>query len=234
MVASALVLAGLAVHATSVDINPVRIDLVGQNRPAELRLTNTGETELSVQIDTLQWVQDLDGTDQLVETDDLLAVPPLFTVPPGAQQIVRIGYLGVPDAELERSYRLLVTELAPDVANADGSSALNLRMRFSIPAFVAPGAVAARPEIVLREVTATESGTVISLENTGNGHARLSRLEARTSRGWEPVPDAMSVRYLLPGTIAGFLIPSELGPLTVVRIGTIDGRDWEYVVRSQN
>ena len=172
----------LAVRATSVDINPVRVDLAGQNRPAELRLTNTGDAELSVQVDALAWEQDLDGADQLTETDELLAVPPLFTIAPGDRQIVRIGYLGEPPGAFEKSFRLLVTELASPAEQNDGGSGLAMRMRFSIPAFVAPSLGAARGEIELRDVASVDGRTVVTIANSGTGHVRLSRVDGSRRR----------------------------------------------------
>ncbi|NNC66064.1 MAG: fimbria/pilus periplasmic chaperone, partial [Gammaproteobacteria bacterium] len=82
--------------AASLDVNPVRVDIVAPTEPVELRVTNTGTDDLSIQIDTRAWTQTADGANDLNYTDLLLAVPPLFTVTPGKQQIVRIGYLGAP------------------------------------------------------------------------------------------------------------------------------------------
>lgn len=216
---------------TSVDINPVRIDLTGPGRPAELRLTNTGDSELAVQVDSFRWRQDIDGGDELSETDELLAVPPIFTIPPGGKQIVRIAFLGHADPASEGSYRLLVTELAPAGDQPAGGSALAMRMRFSIPAFIAPASAPARAEVVLHEVIASEAGTELVLRNAGNAHARLAQLELRGQSGWETLPTASTIRYLLPGVLATIPVPANFGPPSAVRIRTIDGRDWEYAVR---
>ena len=230
VVSAALFLPAIA-GTTSVDINPVRIDLAGQGQPAELRLTNNGDTELALQVDVMQWRQDDAGSDRLVETDQLLAVPPLFTIPPGEQQIVRIGYLGLPNPDLEQSFRLLVTELAEPSGDEQRASSLAMRMRFSIPAFVAPTVAPAEPEIVMQSVEADENGTRISISNAGNAHARLKDLEVRRPGGWDPLPDSISIRYLLPGATAIIELPPD-EVFSAVRIGSTDGRDWEYVVRS--
>jgi len=228
--AAAFFLSGPAAP-TAVDINPVRIDLAGPGRPAELKLTNTGATELAIQVDTFLWRQDIDGGDELSETDELLAVPPLFTIPPGGQQVVRIGYLGRANPDIEGSFRLLVTELAPAEDGSAGGSQLAMRMRFSIPAFIAPSVGRARAEIVLQEVVASEDGTALVLRNAGNGHARLAQLEVLGRSGWEALASAATIRYLLPGTLATIPVPVTVGPPSAVRIRTIDGGDWEYAVR---
>ena len=219
-------------QSASVDVNPVRIDLAGPEQPAELRLTNTGNTELSVQVDTLKWDQDLNGADQYLDTEELLAVPPLFTIPPGEQQVVRIGYLGQPSPDLEQSFRLLVTELAAPRTADSQSSGLAFRMRFSIPAFVAPARFPARAELALVEVGENEDSIFLTLENSGNAHTQVASVEVRSLGGWQPLPESLTIRYLLPGTRATILIPPEFESPNAVRISAIDGRDWEYAVRS--
>ena len=121
----------------------MRIDLPASSRSTELRLTNTGAEELSVQVDVREWSQDFNGAEELVETRALLAVPPLVTIPPGERQIVRIGHLAEPALDVEKSFRVLVTELAPAAEAAD-RPALSMRLRLSIPVFVAPPKVRLR------------------------------------------------------------------------------------------
>src|SRR5262252_2316570 len=118
--AALLLFLARASWAASLDVSPVRIDLAPTTRSAELRLTNTSSEALSVQVDVREWSQDFDGAEQLVDTRALLAVPPIVTIPPGERQIVRIGHLGAPAEHVERSFRLLVTELSGARTANDG------------------------------------------------------------------------------------------------------------------
>jgi fimbrial chaperone protein len=231
LAAGALLPAASALGA-SLDVNPVRIDLVGRGQAAELRLTNTGGEALALQVDALKWEQDVSGVDRLVATDELLAVPPLFTLAPGERQIVRIGYLGTASPAREQSFRLLVTELAVPEASAAQGSQLAMRMRLSIPAFVAPSAATARAELALRDVDASTGSSLLTVENVGNAHARLARIEVLGVDGWQTLPEAMTVRYLLPGATTTIPIAAAIEALSAVRIASIDGRDWEYALRS--
>ena len=215
--------------AASLDVNPVRIDIREPTEPAELRLTNTGADEISIQVDTRQWSQDADGADDLYFTDLLLAVPPLFTVPPGEQQIVRVGYLGAPSEDAETSFRILVTEIAPSVEQ--GKSGLNMRMQLSIPVFVAPVSREAIADIELDQVTETPDGATLILRNTGNAHAKLSGIELLGSSGWYQPPELERLaRYLLPGSGAEVRVPANAGSIRAVRIRSADGRGWEHAV----
>lgn len=219
-----------SLSATSIDVNPVRIDLAGGGQATELRLTNTGDGAVSLQVDTLKWEQDSAAADNLTETDLLLAVPPIFTIQPGNQQIVRLAYLGQQDAELEQSFRLLLTELAPPVSSDKTSSGLKMRMRFSIPAFVAPQAGEARGELVLIATDLIDDAVAVTVENAGTAHLRIAGVEVFGRDGWVEVDTPSGVRYLLPGVSARVEIAELPDRFSRVRFKSIDGRHWEYAV----
>jgi fimbrial chaperone protein len=215
--------------AASLDVNPVRIELAPATRSAELKLTNMSNEALSVQVDVREWSQDFDGAEQLVDTRALLAVPPIVTIPPGERQTVRIGQLGAPGENVEKSFRVLVTELA-GARSASDAPGLNMRLRLSIPVFVAPVARAAAPDIEVEDVTAGEGGTRFTLHNTGNAHAKIERIDVRNDGEWSALPlqTLSSLRYLLPDGRARLTLPEQ--HVTAIRIKGEDGGEWEHAV----
>jgi fimbrial chaperone protein len=215
--------------AASLDVNPVRIDLAPAARSAELKLTNMSNEALSVQVDVREWSQDFDGAEQLADTRALLAVPPIVTIPAGERQIVRIGQLGAPAEDVEKSFRVLVTELAGARA-ANGGPALNMRLRLSIPVFVAPIARPAAADIEVEDVASTEDGTRFTLHNTGNAHAKIERIDVRNDGEWSALPleTVSSLRYLLPDARARLALPEQ--HVTAIRIKAEDGGEWEHAV----
>ncbi len=216
--------------AASLDVNPVRVDIVAPTEPVELRVTNTGADDLSIQVDTRAWTQAADGSDDLNVTDLLLAVPPLFTVTPGEQQIVRIGYVGAPSEDAEMSFRLLLTELAPQVATQE-RSALNMRMQLSIPVFVAPVSGLTAPEIVLDAIEPAADGASLTLRNTGNAHAKLLGIDLLGRGGWsQPNEAAQLAQYLLPDSRAAVRVPADASSIRAIRVISADGRGWEHAV----
>jgi len=218
-------------HAASLDVNPVRVDITNPGQPTELRLTNTGSDELSVQVDARQWTQNQEGADRLSLTDLLLAVPPLFSLPAGEQQIVRIGYIGAPNEDEEMSFRLIVTELAPEATTAN-RSALNMRLQLSIPVFVAPSATAPQPELIVESARATDDGTLVTLRNVGNSHTRLNAVDLLAETGWSPMPEGVGLlRYLLPESRVELRLPKSAGRARAVRVTSADGRSWEHAVQ---
>jgi fimbrial chaperone protein len=217
--------------AASLDVNPVRIDLAPAARSAELKLTNMSSEPLSVQVDVRQWTQDFDGTEQLADTRTLLAVPPIVTIPPGEHQVVRIGQLGAPAEDVEKTFRVLVTELAHTPAT-NGGPGLNMRLRLSIPVFVAPVARHAAADIAVEDVASSEDGTRVTLHNTGNAHAKIERIDIRDDGEWSALPaeTVTSLRYLLPDARARLALPER--HLTAIRIKAEDGGEWEYAVQA--
>jgi fimbrial chaperone protein len=218
--------------AASFDVSPVRIDLSAKTRAAELRLTNMSNEEVSVQVDVRKWSQDFDGTEQLLDTNAVLAVPPLVTIPPGEPQIVRIGRLGEVSLDMEQSYRVLVTELTPAADPSPDQATLRMRLQLSIPVFIAPVSGTAAPEIGVEELDDIGEGQNLILHNVGNGHAKIAEIDVRIGGDWIPLStDTVNrVRYLLPDARAAVTVPPELGPLSAVRIKSLDGKEWEHAV----
>ena len=208
----------------------MRIDITRSARSAELRLTNTASEELSVQIDVRAWSQD-SGADELIETQELLAVPPLVTIPPGERQIVRIGHLATPSPDLEKSFRVIVTELSPNSRGPNGS-ALSMRLRLSIPVFVAPGSGTAAPNVVLDRLEHGTGDAAVTLRNAGTAHVKIDRVEFRQGGEWSVLPgEALSqIRYLLPNTSARLAIPQRLADAEAIRITSADRKEWEHAM----
>jgi fimbrial chaperone protein len=219
----------MGASAASLDVNPVRIDLAPAARSAELKLTNMSNEALSVQVDVREWSQDFDGAEQLVDTRALLAVPPIVTIPPGEHQIVRVGRLGAPSEDVEKSFRVLVTELA-GARSPTGGPGLNMRLRLSIPVFVAPVGRPAAADIDIENVASTADGTRVTLHNTGNAHAKIERIDVRNEDEWSALPleTLSSLRYLLPDARARIALPEQ--HVTAIRIKAEDGGEWEHAV----
>jgi fimbrial chaperone protein len=184
---------------------------------------------LSVQVDVREWSQDFDGAEQLTATRALLAVPPIVTIPAGEHQIVRIGQLGAPAENVEKTFRVLVTELAGAPA-ATGSPGLNMRLRLSIPVFVAPVARPAAADIAIEDIASTEDGMRVTLHNTGNAHAKIERIDVRSDGEWSalPVETVSAIRYLLPDARAQLALAEQ--HVTAIRIRAEDGGEWEHAV----
>ncbi len=185
-----------------VDISPVLVEMSARQDKQVIRVSNSGETPKSFQVDVVAWSQSDEDREIYTPTDELLAVPPLFTLQPGEQQVVRIGLMRSADADTELSYRVFFTELEPPQMEERTTSGINIRLRFGIPVFVAPlaPAVSGVEFVALRTI---ENNTFMELRNTGNVRVKVNevRYQAPTSLKKEV---SQAVFYLHPGK-TGFL-----------------------------
>jgi P pilus assembly chaperone PapD len=107
-----------------------------------------------------------------------------------------------------------------------------MRLRLSIPVFVAPSAGAAAAAIDVENVAATQGGARFTLHNTGNAHAKIDRIDVRRDGEWAALPPELvsSVRYLLPDARAVLALPQEVADVTAIRIKSDNGGEWEHAV----
>ncbi len=227
----ALLLCSGFANAAAVDVNPVRLDLTRTGVSAELRIRNEDSTPVSMDVVAMEWTQSDLGEDRLVPSDEILAVPPIFTVQPGAEQIVRVAMLGKANLEAERTFRLLITELAPP--EGPQVPGVTMRLQISMPVFVAPQAGSAAPDVQVQSVERTEQGSYVSLRNDGNGHVKLRSVSITGSAGTFPAEGQKPVgqaRYILPGATVGFMIPGKVGVPERVDITSDRDGSWGHDV----
>ena len=217
------ILAGPIQNAiASMSVSPVRVDLSDDHDKDVVRVTNSEETAKSYQVEIVAWSQSEERREIYSPTEDLLAVPPLFTLEPGEEQLVRIGLLEPADASVERSYRMFITELAPQQSAGVESVGINMRLQIGIPVFVAPSQ--GIPTATLDYVDSKKIGDNLFMRfrNYGNSHVKVTEV-GYTPRGNTGAETTPAVLYLLAGQ-SGYLpvaIPEgELnGTVTIVTDG---------------
>jgi fimbrial chaperone protein len=225
-----LFFAGYPMAATaSIDVSPVILELSDQRNKEVVRIGNTSDTAKSFQVDVVAWSQSDHEREIYEPTGDLLAVPPLFTLEPGEQQIVRIGLMRGADAEQERSYRIFFTELEPPELEEQTVSGINVRLRFGVPAFVAPLAAAA-PGVEFVGLQTIDNNTFMELRNTGNVRVKINEVRYQSPISLDKEV-SQAVFYLHPGK-TGFL-PLDIGdqaPGGTVELATDTAGVLEYVL----
>lgn len=215
-----------SLQAASFNISPLRLDMSGRQNTAELSLKNQTEEAMAIQVKVLNWSQE-NGQDVLTESDDIFFSPPITNVPAGTTQLVRFRLKRGADAQAERSYRVFAEQL-PKNREQQGPG-MNMRIRFSIPLFVAP-LNAVYPSYT---ASAVREGEVVRarLHNTGQVHLKVNgaslfpadvdvrepSIKQLIATQRDPVQGNV---YLLPGSSAEWLIPlknqSADGPLKAV------------------
>ncbi|MDH4030665.1 MAG: fimbria/pilus periplasmic chaperone [Chromatiales bacterium] len=191
--------------AASLDVSPIRVKFAAGQRSHVVTVRNTGDADISVQADPVEWSQDSDGIDVYTPAGTLLVVPRIFTIAPGDEQIVRLGRVSAESGDLEGSHRVFFTELAPS-RGAGEAPGLSMRLRLGIPVFVAP-ASEPEPRLDLVSTEQIPEGVAVVLSNQGNVHIQV--LDISGHMVGPDQPEAVSARvtaYLLPGTTRKFAL----------------------------
>lgn len=172
------VLAPAPLHAGSLEIAPVSIEVISPGAGSTIKLHNEGNTRINAQIRVFRWTQK-DGEDKLEPTENVVASPPMARLGPGADYTVRIVRLSKQPVGSEESYRLLIDEL-PDQRPAS-NQVVNLILRYSIPVFFVPPNAA--PAKLNWSVAKQQNHIQVSAINEGDRHVRLAALNLRDAQG---------------------------------------------------
>ncbi|WP_231757239.1 fimbrial biogenesis chaperone [Microbulbifer elongatus] len=181
---------------------PIMVQIGAGAKASRLRLSNTGDAQLSAQVRIFHW-QQVDGEDQLTPSDAVVASPPIVQLAPGAEQIVRIVRLGPPAIEKDHNFRLVVDELPAPIN--DNNTKVSVRMRYVLPLFVR--ATDARPA----KLSCRIDGSLKALEcvNSGGRAAQLGATQLIDSFGWELPLSAGLLGYVLPGSRRIWTLPED-------------------------
>jgi fimbrial chaperone protein len=220
MAAAAWLAAVPQAGAYAFGVSPIRLDFNRDARTGAVTVSNDDRVRLSFQVRLVRWTQDAAGQDVYEDSKDLVYFPRLMTVEPQDKRVIRVGTQAGP-GPTERTYRLIVEELAPPAAERDAGTTVAVRMRFAIPLFVAPAEPAGTAE--LRDVAVHPGEVRLVLANPGNRHVKAESIVLR--RGGTVVAESAGW-YVLAGAARGFSValpPAECergGVLVLAVTGT--------------
>lgn len=211
---------GLALGA-ALQISPVLVEIAPQQAASGIMLRNPGTTAIYGQVRIYRWEQ-TDGDDVLTATEEIQASPPIIQVPPGGEQLVRLVRTSKELAPLERGYRLVIDEI-PDPATP-GINGVVLRLRYSVPVFVAGAPPSPEPELAWQATRAGDAW-VLRLTNTGTRYAQVAALQVLNSAG-KPVASIDGlVGYALAQRQREWRIPAKQSAGGPVRIKALINGD---------
>ncbi|WP_303746938.1 fimbrial biogenesis chaperone [Stenotrophomonas pigmentata] len=191
----ACLLPAAALAATSLQLAPTSLQLEPRQRAAELWLTNSGTSPVTLQVRMYRWIQQ-DGQEQLLPTDELTASPPMQQLAAGQQQLIRVMRpLAEPPAE-QRYYRMIVDQV-PDLATR--ATGMQFVLRYSIPVFIQPiGGDALASRLQARLTSSSDGGQAIEIHNAGDGYAQVADLAFGSAEQPRIVHPGL-LGYVLPG-----------------------------------
>lgn len=206
----------------SISVSPVRLNLSNVNTKDVVRVSNLEETTKSYQVEVVAWSQTDERREVYSPTEQLLAVPPLFSLKPGEDQLVRVGMLEDADENIERSYRMFITELAPAQSEENRVVGISMRLQIGIPVFVEPSK--GMPNATLDYVESMQIGEQLFMRfrNNGNSHVKVTETHYSAPGSDNPVVTP-AVLYVLPGQSGYLPIALPEGELTGTVTVVTDG-----------
>jgi fimbrial chaperone protein len=158
---------------SSFNVQPVRIEILPNKRSAALKISNESGEPLTVQAAVMKWSLK-DAKQAYAQVDDFVLNPPIFTVAPHGAQVIRLGPRTQQFDTVEKSYRLILSEVPGRLP--PGFSGARTVLRISVPIFMreTPLTIAK----VSWEARLENDGSVtISAENHGTSHVQFTQLQ---------------------------------------------------------
>jgi fimbrial chaperone protein len=162
--------------AEGLNVRPIRVDMSNDERSAALTVTNQNEAPELLQVEGDTWDQ-IAGIDTYALIDQqLFIVPPVLSVDPGQSKIVRIGLRQPAVGSRERAFRVFITQVPSQLANADG---VRVAFRVAIPIFVTaktltvPRSPVAAPALTWSAKLDGPKRVKLSVENPGDAHVHI-------------------------------------------------------------
>lgn len=180
--------------ASSLDVDPIRVNFTAQNTVAVVTLSNSGDNPATVQLEPVVWSQE-NGEDVYTPTRELLATPPIFTVQPHQKQIIRLGLRVPPDARREKSYRLYLQEV-PSAEQQKGLGVV-MALRIGVPVFVDP-LTPTTPVLHWVARRASDKEVDLSVTNTGGSHIQIRTITLSGAGSGQPLQVQQAI-YVLTG-----------------------------------
>jgi fimbrial chaperone protein len=158
-----------------------------------MRVRNLSAEPTLVQLEAVSWV-DVDQPLGGEPAREILAVPPVFELGGDAEQVIRLAVRQPLQGELEKAFRLFVTEVPREAIAEPGAVAF--AMRLNLPVFVTPEGAKADPVWSLRR--GSGGAAELLLANNGGAHVRIQSLSVGDGDA-EPLLTIEQAAYVLAG-----------------------------------
>jgi fimbrial chaperone protein len=199
--ATLVLLAGRA-EAASFQVDPSTFVLSATATNGLLAVRNLADETVRVQVSAFVWNQTPGGDVDLAPTHDLVFFPSILTIAPHDARNVRISTAsdGVfASTTVEKTYRLIVEELAPTVKVSSPTSAVRVLIRMSVPVFLQPAVLRPVPRIERISLQGNHATFVVSNPGTAHFITKKVRLSVTAKDG----------RTLFDSTVGGWYVLAQ-------------------------
>jgi fimbrial chaperone protein len=194
-------------RAATLEVSPILVTLAAGETATTIEVMNRGGGSTAIQARAYRWTQAGDD-DALAPTLDLIVSPPIFTIPDGGSQTMRLLLRGGNATGGERTYRLLLDEVPPAIAQ---NRQVAFSLRLSLPVFVnqaPPG----HATLKWRVERGAGGQTVLTASNTGPGYDKVGTIDVTLSDGSHPkVVSRGGNAYVLAGAERHWVVQDRVG-----------------------
>jgi fimbrial chaperone protein len=173
-------------EAASFQVDPSTFVLSKTATNGRLAIRNLGDETVRIQVTAFAWSQTPGGEVDLSPTKDLVFFPSILAIPPRDARSVRIGTASegiLASTTVEKTYRLIVEELAPTVKASSPTSEVRVLIRMSVPVFLQPATVKPVPRVERLAVQNTNATFVVANPGTVHFMTRKVRLSVTAGDG---------------------------------------------------
>jgi len=176
------------------------LESIGNLSQKTIRISNPSANSLTIDISVFDLLIAPHGKEELrPNDDDFLIIPMTTIIPPGKSQSVIVRYIGKPNLDESRSYRIAV-EQVPVELNEVKESGVGMSLSFRTLFNVVPKG--ARAELLIKQKTQNDNTWDVLLENKGNKYIRLSQAQwVFKSKEKELVLEGQALSEALTGKI---------------------------------
>jgi|LauGreDrversion4_2_1035121.scaffolds.fasta_scaffold53587_4 fimbrial chaperone protein len=182
--------------AGTFNVSPVKINLSKNSSTAIISVSNAGNSDTTIQLQTMRWIQEGEG-DKLQPTREIIATPQIFSLKAGATQLIRVGMVTKPDPVNEIAYRLILDEIPSPPE--PGFKGLQVALKITLPIFVQPQSKSV-PELDFSWLQTQDKKIRVSIANHGSAHVQILRTKISDESDEKSVFFTQEKSlYILPG-----------------------------------
>jgi fimbrial chaperone protein len=224
-------------QAASFQVDPSTFVLSAAATNGQLAIRNLGDEPVRIQVSAFAWNQTPGGEVDLTPTHDLVFFPSILTIAPHDARNVRISAASegiLTSTTVEKTYRLIVEELAPTAKASLPSSAVRVLIKMSVPVFVQPATLKPVPRVERLAVQSTRATFEVANPGTAHFITRKVRVYATARDGRKLFDETAGGWYVLAHSMRAYDIalpssPCDSGAKVTVEVETDQGNVVEHL-----
>jgi fimbrial chaperone protein len=215
-------------YAASLQIIPIRLQLLSNQKTASISVNNEAATPVTFQLKIVKWTH-VNGKDVYEYTKNILVTPPIVSIQPQQKQIVRLGALTPPDPKKGETYRLIIREVpSPTLEPTIGIQTL---LEVRVPVVIAP-LNPSKPQILWTANRVGEKKLNVKWENAGESYTSFRNIALFSKDQEKPLAEHAYQAFLLPKQKQEFVfdLPSSLKEENIKIVAQTDAGEISEIV----